>query len=92
MAGYLNSQTLPIASHLQMSKLPVIVGLGGVNPAGRVSSHHAYRRMVIDVLGKKDADQTYRALARLMNLTADPHKQQTRDWINAHTLILRIEN
>jgi len=75
-----------------MSKLPVIVGLGGVNPAGRLSSHHAYRRMVIDVLGREDAAQTYRALAGLMNLEGDPNDQDTRDYINAHTLIRRIEN
>jgi len=75
-----------------MSKLPVIVGIGGVNPAGRLSSHHAYRRLVIDVLGREDAAQTYCALAGLMNLEADPNEQETRDYINAHTLIRRIEN
>ncbi len=75
-----------------MSRLPVIVGIGGVNPAGRISSHHAYRRLVIDVLGRKDATQTYRALAGLMNLEDDPNDQDTHDYINAHTLIRRIEN
>ena len=33
-----------------MSKLPVIVGFGGINPAGRGSFHHAYNRLVIDAL------------------------------------------
>ena len=75
-----------------MSKLPVIVGLGGVNPAGRLSSHHAYRRLVIDVLGPEDAAKTYCALAGLMNLDADPNDQKTRDYINSHTLIRRIES
>ncbi len=75
-----------------MSRLPVIVGIGGVNPAGRISSHHAYRRLVIDVLGRKDATQTYRALAGLMNLEDDPNDQDTHDYINAHTLIRRIES
>jgi len=75
-----------------MSKLPVIVGIGGVNPAGRVSSHHAYRRLLIDVLGQNDTAQTYRSLAGLMNLDGDPDDQATRDYINAHTLIRRIEN
>lgn len=75
-----------------MSKLPVIVGIGGVNSAGRLSSHHAYRRLVIDVLGREDAAQTYRALAGLMNLEDDPNDQDTHDYINAHTLIRRIEN
>lgn len=27
-----------------MSRIPVIVGFGGVNAAGRTSGHHAYRR------------------------------------------------
>lgn len=75
-----------------MSKLPVIVGIGGVNPAGRVSSNHAYRRLVIDVLGQNDTAQTYRSLAGLMNLHGDPDDQATREYINAHTLIRRIEN
>jgi acetoacetyl-[acyl-carrier protein] synthase len=75
-----------------MSRLPVIVGLGGVNPAGRISSHHAYRRMVIDVLSRDDVDQTYRALAGLMKLEGNPDDQTVRDHINAHTLIRRIES
>jgi acetoacetyl-[acyl-carrier protein] synthase len=41
------------------SRLPVIVGFGGVNAAGRVSFHHAYRRMVIDALGEAESDGTY---------------------------------
>ena len=30
--------------------LPVIVGFGGINGAGRVSGHHAFRRMVYSAL------------------------------------------
>ncbi len=52
-------------------RLPVIVGLGGINSAGRVSFHHAYRRLVVDVLGEADRNRTYASLARLMNLEAD---------------------
>jgi acetoacetyl-[acyl-carrier protein] synthase len=33
-----------------VQRLPVIVGFGGINAAGRASFHHAYRRMVIDAL------------------------------------------
>ncbi|HNF09694.1 MAG TPA: hypothetical protein PLX36_10580, partial [Pseudomonadales bacterium] len=33
-----------------MVRLPVIVGFGGINPAGRSSFHHGYRRLVLDVL------------------------------------------
>lgn len=71
--------------------LPVIVGFGGVNPAGRVSFHHAYRRTVIDALGQVDADCTYQSLARLMNLEGDPGDEALRRHMREHTLIRRIE-
>jgi acetoacetyl-[acyl-carrier protein] synthase len=34
----------------QRTPLPIIVGSGGISPAGRVSFDQAYRRMVIDAL------------------------------------------
>ena len=75
-----------------MSRLPIIAGFGGVNPAGRVSFNHAYRRMVIDALGSIDQARTYRSLASLMNLTDDPDDPVTRAHIDQHTLIRRIES
>lgn len=51
-----------------MSRLPVIIGLGGVNPAGRSSHHHGYRRLVLDSLGEQDALATRASLASLMGL------------------------
>lgn len=69
-----------------MSRLPVIVGFGGINPAGRTSAHHAYKRMVIDQLDSKKADSTYQSLAALMNMTA-----VDKDAILSQTLIRRIE-
>ena len=74
-----------------MSRLPVIVGFGGINPAGRVSCHHAYRRLVVDALGAADRDLTYQSLATLMNLRESPQQPDTRKYIDAHTLIRRIE-
>ena len=73
--------------------LPVIVGCGGINPAGRVSGHHAYRRMVLDALPAALQDRTFRSLAELMGMakTSDlssAEKTQIRD----NTLIRRIEN
>ena len=70
-----------------MSRLPVIVGFGGINPAGRSSSHHAYRRLVIDRLDQPLADDTYRSLAALMNL-----ESVDKTYILNHTLIRKIEN
>ena len=73
-----------------MSRLPVIVGIGGVNPAGRVSFHHAFRRIVIDAIGAADADDTYASLAALMRLNDDPADRATREYIRDNTLIRRI--
>lgn len=73
-----------------MSRLPVIVGIGGANTAGRVSFHHAFRRIVIDAIGAADADDTYASLAALMRLNDDPADPSTREYIRDNTLIRRI--
>ena len=73
------------------SPLPVIVGFGGINPAGRVSFHHAYRRTVIDVVGAADADDTFASLASLMNVEGDPADADNRRHILDNTLIRRID-
>lgn len=75
-----------------MSRLPVIVGLGGVNPAGRLSAHHAYRRLVLDRLPQEEAEATWRSLGAMMQLTAGelPDAAQ-RQHILDHTLVRRIE-
>lgn len=51
-----------------MSHLPLIVGFGGFNAAGRSSFHHAYRRMVIESLPAEDCQQTLVGLATMMKL------------------------
>ncbi len=73
-----------------MSRLPVIVGFGGINPAGRSSYHHGYRRMVIERLSQGAQDSTYASLSALMGQT-DPATADTRQWIRDHTLIRRLE-
>jgi len=72
-----------------MARLPLIVGFGGANAAGRSSFHHGYRRMVIDALDQATVNQTLRSLAGLMQL---PQGAPDRDYILEHTLIRRIEN
>ena len=75
-----------------MTKLPVIVGFGGVNPAGRSSFHHGYRRLVIDALSQEAASRTYRSLSAIMGLppeAADDEAQ--RRHILEHTLVRKIE-
>lgn len=51
-----------------MSSLPVIVGFGGFNAAGRSSFHHAYKRMVIESLPTTERQETMLGLATMMKL------------------------
>jgi acetoacetyl-[acyl-carrier protein] synthase len=69
-------------------RLPVIVGFGGVNAAGRASGHHAYARMTYSALPATQRSRTLDALATLMGLESGAaHEQHILD----HTLIRRIE-
>jgi acetoacetyl-[acyl-carrier protein] synthase len=70
-------------------RLPVLIAAGGVNPAGRISGHHAYRRTVIDALPEAKAAQTWKALATLMGEPTTPERQA---YLRDHTLIRRIES
>ncbi len=75
-----------------MIPLPVIVGFGGINPAGRLSFNHAYRRLVIDALSEHKQARTYASLAQIMALDdSQASKEKTRQYITDHTLIRRIE-
>ena len=74
-----------------MTRLPVIVGFGGINSAGRVSCNHAYKRLVIDALPEAERRRTYRSLAALMQLGEDATSAEARRHMEEHTLIRRIE-
>ncbi|WP_269619291.1 beta-ketoacyl synthase [Zhongshania sp. BJYM1] len=75
-----------------MSKLPVIVGFGGVNAAGRSSFHHGYRRTVLDALPGEKVSRTYRSLAAIMGIPADQvNSDVQRQYMRDHTLIRKIE-
>lgn len=50
-----------------MARLPVIVGFGGINSAGRSSSHQAYRRIVLDLLPESIQQDVLLDLATLTN-------------------------
>ena len=69
-------------------RLPVIVGFGGVNAAGRSSGFHAYSRMVESALPQLDRDRTLASLATLMGLETAAGQEQ---FILDHTLIRRVE-
>ena len=51
-----------------MTNLPVIVGFGGYNAAGRSSFHHGYRRTVLGSLSPEKQQSTLASLAVLMGL------------------------
>ncbi|WEM45835.1 beta-ketoacyl synthase (plasmid) [Photobacterium sp. DA100] len=76
-----------------MSKLPLIVGFGGMNAAGRSSGFHSYKRMVADVLADQEMASTWLDLAHRMGLadgtTVDP---EVIDAIKTGTLVRRIES
>ncbi len=55
-----------------MKNLPVIVGFGGINAAGRSSGFHAYKRMVCDVLSAQEMASTWSDLAHRMGLDSEP--------------------
>ena len=89
-----------------MSHLPVIVGMGGVNAAGRTSGHQAFRRTVIDALPEAEQEALLLGLATLMGLgsyqedawhdatgtrtTARQLAENCRAQVLDHTLIRRI--
>ncbi len=75
-----------------MTRLPLIVGFGGINPAGRSSLHHGYRRLIIDNLDSETADHTYRSLARLMGISTTHLNDEQRRFIKNHTLVRKLEN
>ncbi|WP_125561380.1 beta-ketoacyl synthase [Pseudoalteromonas rubra] len=53
-----------------MTALPIIVGMGGVNAAGRTSFHQGFRRIVLDTLDDAARQETFLGLATLMNLVS----------------------
>ena len=69
-------------------RLPVIVGFGGINGAGRASGHHAYRRLVYPALDSATRGRTLDALGSLMGLGAGASHEEE---ILAHSLIRRVE-
>ncbi len=70
-----------------MKKLPVIVGFGGINAAGRSSFHHSYRRMVHEVLPEDVTEPMFKGLAALMNQPENTDKASLLE----QTLIRKIE-
>ncbi len=90
-----------------MSRLPVIVGFGGYNAAGRSSAHHGFRRTVLESIDANSRQQTLAGLALMMKLvtvvddqyhdlegnplTLSELEAQLGEQIRAATLVRRIE-
>lgn len=53
-----------------MTALPIIVGMGGINAAGRTSFHQGFKRIVLDKLDQESRQETFFGLATLMNLVS----------------------
>lgn len=64
----------------------MIVGAGGVNAAGRSSSHRAYQRLVADALPRQTRRSMWAQLATMMGLEAADEESARRG-----TLVRRIE-
>ena len=61
-----------------LSHLPVIIGMGGVSPAGRTSGHHAFKRLVFSQLSQNQQKASLLSLASLSGLA----KQTAADeWL-----------
>jgi acetoacetyl-[acyl-carrier protein] synthase len=73
---------------MSRQRIPVIVGFGGINAAGRSSGHHAYGRMVYPALPAAQRQRTLASLATLMAIKSGNEREQ---YILDHSLIRRIE-
>lgn len=77
-----------------MAQLPVIVGFGGINPAGRASFHHAYRRIIMDSLSSTQRTETILSLAALMGLSRyenGSYLNSANEALSADSLAAEIE-
>ncbi|MDF1827638.1 MAG: beta-ketoacyl synthase [Legionellaceae bacterium] len=75
-----------------MRKLPVIVGMGGINAAGRSSGFHSYKRLISDVLSEDVMQSTWLDLGRRMGMLIEgkPTEEQI-EAIKNGTLVRRTE-
>lgn len=76
-----------------MTALPLVVGFGGLNAAGRSSGFHSYKRIVSDVMDAGTLLPTWQDLAWRMNLPLSTEPTATEiAAIKAGTLIRKIEH
>jgi acetoacetyl-[acyl-carrier protein] synthase len=73
----------------RVTHLPVIVGYGGISPAGRSSFAHAYRRLIFDALNATKKQATLASLGQLMQVAVDAPGAE--EQILAGTLIRQLD-
>lgn len=73
-----------------MTSLPVIVGFGGINSAGRSGFHHAFMRLVYDVLPATEQQKVLRSLSQLMGRNEDTFTLAQAEDILGNTLVREI--
>lgn len=88
---HLDTLALCDCLEVRVKPLPLIVGYGGINAAGRTSQHQAFRRLVLSSLSQADKTDTLNQLGALMGLgTAAGTAPESRQQVIDHTLIRRI--
>jgi acetoacetyl-[acyl-carrier protein] synthase len=76
-----------------MVRLPLIVGMGGINSAGRSSGFHSYKRMIADALSYQELESTWFDLANRMGIKIQSAlSAENIEDIKAGTLIRKINN
>jgi acetoacetyl-[acyl-carrier protein] synthase len=71
-------------------KLPVIVGMGGINSAGRTSGFHSFKRMIYSAISEKSMSNTWMDFSHRMKLM-EMDGASRLDAILKGTLIRRID-
>lgn len=79
-----------------LSHLPVIIGMGGVSPAGRTSGHHAFKRLVLSQLSPNKQQASLLSLASLSGLATQTAPDQwlitaSGESLNASVLLKRYQ-
>ena len=74
-----------------MTPLPVIIGFGGINAAGRSSFHHAFGRIVYPALPEEKRAEVRLSMAQLMGLSPNLGVAELERQVLDHSLVRKIE-
>lgn len=74
-----------------MTPLPLIVGFGGINAAGRGSDHQAFRRLIMDALSSSEKARTIDQVGALIGMGTETSTNEAQaQHILENTLIRKI--